>query len=133
MYRTYLVNESSEFTEYEIFSKEEGVFTHSGILPPKWACFSREGKWERETAGESPWVLPLDIALGQYQIRVRFRYDYYGAEEPGGWQVYDRELGKGQYEKEGLIPYWEIEDLDEDELDKLEDVAPAEKSEELEI
>jgi len=111
LYRTYLVNSSSHYIEYNVFYKNGGIFTHSEVLPPKSECEGLEN-WSFSWV---PWSTPLDIPIGDYIFSIRFRYDLEGAMEPGPWKFYEDSLTEKKITKKDengnkLIYMWEIVD-----------------------
>jgi hypothetical protein len=104
MYRTYLVNKSHHYVEYTIESLEYGIISHAGVLPPEKDCESELNTSLKKGASESanlPWVLKLDIPLGEYKICLRFAQK--------DEKCYTKILRKSDYNN-SLIPYWEVED-----------------------
>jgi len=104
MYRTYLVNRSHHYVEYTLESIEYGMISQAGVLPPEKDCESELNVSLKKGISESanlPWVLKLDIPLGEYKICLRFPQK--------DEKCYTKILRKSDYYN-SLIPYWEIED-----------------------
>lgn len=104
MYRTYLVNRSHHYVEYTIEGIDYGIISHAGVLPPEKDCESELNASLKKGASESanlPWVLKLDIPLGEYKICLRFPQE--------DEKCYTKILRKSDYNN-SLIPYWEVED-----------------------
>ena len=104
IFRTYLVNRSHHYVEYSIESIDYGIISHAGVLPPERNCESESKASSKKTISDGtrlPWVLKLDIPLGEYKICLRFPQE--------DEKCYMKILRKSDYHN-SLIPYWEIED-----------------------
>ena len=103
LYRTYLVNQSQSCIGYTIELVNRGVLIHSGILPSEKSC-SQELNNPRKNSllfnCNLPWVLKLDLPLGEYKICLK--------SSQYGERCFTKKLDKADY-NDSCIPYWEIE------------------------
>jgi len=103
LYRTYLVNKSQSCIEYTIELVDRGVLIHSGMLPSKKSCSQELNNFRKNSLllnCSLPWVLKLDLPLGEYKICLK--------SPQYGERCFTKRLEKADY-NDSYIPYWEIE------------------------
>jgi hypothetical protein len=104
LYRTYLVNKSQSCIEYTIELVNRRILIHSGMLPSEKSCSQKLNYFRKNNRlfnCNLPWVLKLDIPLGEYKIcLISAQY---------GERCFTKKLDKSDYNN-SYIPYWEIED-----------------------
>ena len=103
LYRTYLVNKSQCCIEYTIELVDSGILMHSGMLPSKKSCSQELNNFRKNILlfnCNLPWVLKLDIPLGEYKICLK--------SSQYGKRCFTKKLDKSDY-NDSYIPYWEIE------------------------
>jgi len=103
LYRTYLVNKSQSCIEYTIELVNRGTLIQSGMLPSEISCSQELNNFRKKNLlfyGNLPWVLKLDIPLGEYKICLK--------SPQYGERCFTKRLEKADY-NDSYIPYWEIE------------------------
>ena len=104
LYRTYLVNKSQSCIEYTIELVNRRILIHSGMLPSEKSCSQKLTNFRKNNLlfnCNLPWVLKLDIPLGEYKICL--------ISSTYGERCFTKKLDKSDYNN-SCIPYWEIED-----------------------
>ena len=103
LYRTYLVNKSQSCIEYTIELVNRGILIQSGMLPSEISCSQKLNNFRKNNLlfhYNLPWVLRLDIPLGEYKICLK--------SSQYGERCFTKKLDKSDY-NDSYIPYWEIE------------------------
>ena len=103
LYRTYLVNKSQGCIEYTIELVNRRILIHSGRLPSEKSCSQELNNFRKNNLlfnCNLPWVLKLDIPLGEYKICLK--------SSQYGKRCFTKKLDKSDY-NDSYIPYWEIE------------------------
>jgi hypothetical protein len=103
LYRTYLVNLSQSCIEYTIELVNLGVLIHSGMLPSEKSCSQELNNPRKNSLSFNynlPWVLKLDLPLGEYKICLK--------SPQYGERCFTKKLDKTDY-NDSCIPYWEID------------------------